>query len=79
MLWRGPSSRRDGLPGFCLIIVECPMQGRIPADEEAWLCHKLKTEVDVDSLLQETLLPGPVEDGVDTYVALALAGRVSEL
>ena len=26
--------------------VECPMRGRIPADEEAWLYHKLKTEVD---------------------------------
>ena len=44
------------------------MRGRIPADEEAWLYHKLKTEVDVDSLLQETLPPGPVEDVVDTYV-----------
>ena len=33
----------------------CPMRGRIPADEEAWLYHKLKTEVDMDSLLQETL------------------------
>ena len=59
--------------------VECPMRGRIPADEEAWLYHKLKTEVDVDSLLQENLPPGPVEDGVDTYRALELAGRVSEL
>ena len=56
-----------------------PMRGRIPADEEAWLYQKLKTEVDVDSLLQETLPPGPVEDGVDTYAALGLAGRVSEL
>ena len=55
------------------------MRGRIPADEEAWLYHKLKTEVDEDSLLQETLPPGPVEDGVDTYAALGLAGRVSEL
>ena len=27
------------------------MRGRIPAYEEAWLYHKLKTEVDVDSLL----------------------------
>ena len=26
--------------------VECPMRGHIPADEEAWLYHKLKTEVD---------------------------------
>ena len=53
--------------------------GRIPADEEAWLYHKLKTEVDPDSLPQETLPPGPVEDGVDTYAALGLAGWVSEL
>ena len=45
----------DGLPGFCLTTVECPMRGRIPADEEVWLYHKLKTEVAVDSLLQETL------------------------
>ena len=59
--------------------VECPMRGRIPADEDAWLHHKLKTEVDVDSLLQATLPPGPVEDGVDTYAALGLASRVSEL
>ena len=29
--------------------------------------------------LQATLLPGPFEDEVDTYKALALAGRVSEL
>ena len=55
------------------------MRGRIPADEEAWLYHKSKTEVDVDSLLQATLPPGPVEDEVDTYVALGLAGRVSFL
>ena len=33
----------------------------------------------MDSLLQETLPPGLVEDGVDTYAALGLAGRVSEL
>ena len=26
--------------------VECPMRGRIPADDEAPLCHKLKREVD---------------------------------
>ena len=55
------------------------MRGRIPADEEAWLYLKLETEVDVDSLLQETLSPGLVEDGVDTYAALGLASRVSEL
>ena len=55
------------------------MQGCIPADEEAWLCHKLKTQVDMDSLQQETLPHGPIEEGVDTYVALGLAGRVSEL
>ena len=55
------------------------MRGCIPTDEEAWLYHKLKTEIDVDSVLQETLPLGPVEDGVDTYAALGLAGRVSEL
>ena len=55
-----PLESRDRLPGFCLTIVECPMQGRIPADEEGWLYHKLKTEVDVDSLLQENL-PPPVQ------------------
>ena len=55
------------------------MRDRIPADEEVWLYHKLKTEVDVYSPLQETLPPGPVEDGVDTYMALGLAGRVSGL
>ena len=33
----------------------------------------------MDSLLQATLPPGPVEDEADTYEALALAGRVSEL
>ena len=33
----------------------------------------------MDSLLQATLPPSPVEDEVDTYEALALAGRVSEL
>ena len=55
------------------------MRGRIPADKEVWLYHKLKTEVDVDSLLQETLPPDPIEDGVDTYAALGLAGTVSEL
>ena len=49
------------------------------ADEDAWLYHKWKLEVDVDSLVQATLPPGPVEDEVDTYEALALAGRVSEL
>ena len=33
----------------------------------------------MDSLLQATLPPGLVEDEVDTYAALGLAGRVSEL
>ena len=33
----------------------------------------------MDSLLQATLPPSPIEDEVDTYEALALAGRVSEL
>ena len=55
------------------------MRGRITTDEDAWLYHKWKPEVDVDSLLQATLRPGPVEDEVDTYEALALASRVSEL
>ena len=55
------------------------MRGRITADEDARLYHKWKPQVDVDSLLQATLPPGQVEDEVDTYEALALAGRVSEL
>ena len=55
------------------------MRGRIPADEEAWLYHKWEMEVEVDSLLQANLPSSPVEDGVDTYAVLALAGRVSEL
>ena len=55
------------------------MRGCITADEVAWLYHKWKPEVDVDSLWQATLPPGPVENEVDTYEALALAGRVSEL
>ena len=55
------------------------MRGRITADKDAWLYHKWKPEFDVDSLLQATLPPGPVEDEVDTYEALALASRVSEL
>ena len=78
-LWCGPLSWGDGLPGFCLTIVECPMRGCIADDEDAWLYHKWKPEVDVDSLLQATLPPGPVEDEVDTCEALVLAGRVSEL
>ena len=49
------------------------MRGRITADEDAWLYHKWKPEVDVYSLLQATLPPGLVEDEVDTYEALALA------
>ena len=55
------------------------MRGRIPPDEDAWLFRKWKTEVDVDSLLQATLPPGPFEDEVDSYEAFVLAGRVSEL
>ena len=55
------------------------MRGRIPPDEDAWLYRKWKTEVDVDSLLQATLPPGPVEDEVGSYEALVLAGRVSDL
>ena len=87
-LWCGPlswgdglprfgvaSSLCDGLPGFCLTTVECPMRGRIPADEDAWLYHKSKTKVDVDCLLEATLPPGPVEDEVDSYAALGLNGN----
>ena len=55
------------------------MRGRITVDKDAWLYHNWKPEFDVDSLLQATLPHGPVEDEVDTYEALALAGRVSEL
>ena len=55
------------------------MQGCITVDDDAWLYHKWKPEVDVDSPVQATLSPGPVEDEEDTYEALALAGRVSEL
>ena len=33
----------------------------------------------MDSLLQATLPLGPVEDEVDSYEALVIAGRVSEL
>ena len=64
---------------FCLTIVECPPRGRIPTDEDVWLYNKWKTEVGVDSLLQATLPRGPIEDEVDTYEALVLVGRVSEL
>ena len=78
-LWCGPLSWGDKLPGFCLTTVECPMRGHITADKDAWLYHNWKPEFDVDSLLQATLPHGPVEDEVDTYEALALAGRVSEL
>ena len=65
--------------GSCLTTVECPMRGRILADEDAWLYNNWKMEVDVDSLLQATLPLGLVEDEVDTYEALVLASRVSEL
>ena len=64
---------------FCLTTVECPMRGCIPLDENAWLYRKWKTEVEVDSLLQATLPPGPIEDEVDSYEALVLASRVSDL
>ena len=43
------------------------------------MCSCTIPEFDMDSLLQATLPPGPVEDEVDRYEALALAGRVSEL
>ena len=65
--------------GFCLTTAECPMRGRIPPNEDVWLYRKWKTEVDVDSLLQATLPPGPAEDEVDSYEAFVLAGRVSEV
>ena len=65
--------------GFCLTTVECPMRGRIPPDEDAWLYRKWKTEVDVDSLLQATLPPGPIEDEVHSYEAFVTVSRVSEL
>ena len=55
------------------------MRGRLPLDEDVWVYRKWKTEVDVDSLLQTTLPPGPIEDEVDSYEAFVLAGRVSEL
>ena len=55
------------------------MRGCIAADEDAWLYHKWKPEVDVNSLLQATLPPGLVEDEVDAYQALVLASRVSIL
>ena len=78
-LWCGPLSWGDGFPGFCLTTIECPMRCRITADEDAWLYHRWEPEVDVESLLQATSPRGQVEDQVDTYEALALAGRVSEL
>ena len=70
---KAPSQDSWSLPGFF------PNVWVDTADEDAWLYHKSKPEVDVDSLLQATLLPSPVEDEVDTNEALALAGRVSEL
>ena len=73
-LWCGPLSWGEGLPNFCLTTVEYPMKGRIGADKEA-LYHKWKPEFDVDSLLQATLPRRPMEGEVDTYKALALAGR----
>ena len=50
-LWCGPLSSGDGLPGFCLTTVECPMRGRITVHKDAGLYHKWKPEFDVDSLL----------------------------
>ena len=55
------------------------MRGCIAADEDAWLYHKWKPEVDVDSILQVTLPPGPIVDEVVTCEALVLVGSVSEL
>ena len=55
------------------------MRGRILANEEASLYHKLKTEVDLDSILQETMPSDPVDDEVERYAALGLACRVSEV
>ena len=55
------------------------MRGRIRADEDMFLYNKSKTEVDVDSLLQATLSPGPFTDEVGTFDAFVLASGVSEL
>ena len=60
-------------------MIDCPMCGRAPHDEDAWLYKKWKTEVNVDSLRQATLPPGPVQDKVYTYEALVLASSLSEL
>ena len=73
-LWCGPLSWGDGLPGLLMTTVECPMRGRITANEDAWLYDKWKLEFDVDSLLQAALPPGLVEDELDTYEGVALAG-----
>ena len=59
-------------PGGCL-------RAHITLFELVELEGKKKPEVDVDSLLQTTLPPGPVEGEVDTCEALVLAGSVSEL
>ena len=64
---------------FCFVHPLNPRGARETADEDTWSYHKWKPEVDVDSFVQATLPPGPVEDDVDTYEALTLAGRVSEL
>ena len=56
----------DGLPGFCLTTIECPMRGRIIADEDVWLYHKWKLKFDVDFFSQATLPPGPFGDEVNS-------------
>ena len=72
-----------GYPLFTLVCSSLPWTPTLWCGPLSWgelgLYHKWKPEVDVDSLLQATLPPGPVEDEVDTYETLALAGRVSEL
>ena len=55
------------------------MHGRVPADEDAWRYKKRKMEINVNSLLEATLPLGRVENEVDRYDALVLAGRVSVL
>ena len=64
------------VPGHCLVTEGCLRQR--PGKRFVYL-KSASNFRDVDSLLQETLPPGPVEDGVYTYAALGLAGRMSEL
>ena len=43
--------------GFCLTTVECPIQGRILVDEDAWLYTKWKTKADMYSLFKRPCPP----------------------